>query len=119
MPNGAIVISWGSSIPGREGTGLEVFGQALELSERYVKDGQISSHKEFFSGRRTGGFQILEGDMDALRDILASDEFQDVQFKAENTTQDLNVELYMGGDDESIQDGMGRYTAALSDIGVL
>ena len=43
--NGAIVIRWGASVPGREGKSLEVFGQAIERFEGLTKTGRVHGHR--------------------------------------------------------------------------
>ena len=59
--NGAVVIRWGASVPGREAKGLEVFGNAVMRFEEYLKAGRIHSHREFFSlTGQDGGFMIVE-----------------------------------------------------------
>lgn len=119
MAKGAVVISWGANVPGREATGLQVFGSALEMAQRYAKDGRIDSHKEFFSRARPGGFQLLEGDVTTLHDILEEDEFRTLVIKTQAIVQDLRIELYLGGVDDTTAQAIGMYTNAIGELGYM
>src|SRR4051812_32504522 len=58
--NGAIVVRWGASVPGREAKGLEVFANGVAQFEGHLKSGRIHSHKEFLSVTgHDGGFMIV------------------------------------------------------------
>ena len=42
--NGALIVTWGSNVPGREAKGLEVFGKALAHFDELAKKGRIHGH---------------------------------------------------------------------------
>lgn len=118
MTTGAIVFRWGASVPGREQKGLEVFGKALEQSEKDLKAGRIHSHKEYFNLiGEDGGFQVIEGEIDSLLALLADDDHQKLIAQATTIAQDFTVTVCQGGSDAAVQEGMTRYVQALQEVG--
>lgn len=118
--NGATVIRWGSGIPGREATGLDVFGKAVARMEELAKQGRIHSHKEFFAlTGRGGGFMIVEGEVEELLLIAAEPETLALNAKAGAIVEDFEVQMYGGGSDQAIQELMGNYITSLSEIGYM
>lgn len=118
--NGAIVIRWGASIPGREAKGLEVFGNAVMRFEEYAKSGRISSHREYFSLTGTdGGFMIVDGAVSELLAIVGEEETIKLNAQAAAIVENFEVQVYGGGDDQSVQSLMGSYVASLQEIGYM
>jgi hypothetical protein len=116
--NGAIRISWGPAIPGREAKGLEVFGAAVERFEGMHKQGRINSHEEYFAVTGAdGGFMLVRGDLEELSRISIEQETMALNAKAAAIVQDFRVELYGGGTDQSVQEIMGSYVGSLQEIG--
>jgi hypothetical protein len=97
--NGATVIRWGAGIPGREATGLDVFGGAV-------------------TGRE-GGFMICEGEVEELLRIAAEPETLALNAKAAAIVQDFETQVYAGGSDQAIQELIGSYITSLSEIGYM
>lgn len=117
---GALVIRWGATIPGREAKALEVFGQAVERYEGYAKDGRIHGHREFIAlTGRAGGFQLVEGEVEELQKILVAPETVTLNTKAESIVSDFEITLYGGGSDQSVQELIGSYAGALTDLGYM
>jgi hypothetical protein len=118
--NGAIVIRWGASVPGREAKGLDVFGSAVMRFEEYLKSGRIHSHREFFSLTGVdGGFMIVEGDVSELLAIVADDETIKLNAQAAAIVQDFELQLYGGGTDQAVQSMVGLYAGSLQEIGYM
>jgi hypothetical protein len=118
--NGAVVIRWGASVPGREAKGLEVFGNAVVRFEEYLKAGRIHSHREFFSlTGQDGGFMIVEGALSELMAIVADDETIKLNAAAAAIVQDFETQVYGGGDDQAVQSMMGLYVGSLQEIGYM
>jgi hypothetical protein len=118
--NGATVIRWGSGIPGREASGLDVFGKAVAHMEELAKQGRIHSHKEFFAlTGRDGGFMIAEGEIEELLRIAAEPETLALNAKAAAIVQDFEVQVYAGGSDQAIQELVGNFVTSLSEIGYM
>ena len=116
--NGAIRISWGPSIPGREQKGLEVFGAAVERFEQLAKQGRIHSHEEYFAVTGAdGGFMLVRGTLEELTKILIEQETLALNVKAAAIVQDFRIELYGGGNDSAVQEIMGTYVGNLQEIG--
>jgi hypothetical protein len=120
MTTGAVVIRWGANIPGREAKGLEVFMSAIERFEQFAKSGRIHSHKEFIAlTGKSGGFMIIEGDVDELQKILVEPETLSLNSKAEAIVGDFEIQLYGGGSDQAVQELVGTYTSGLAEIGYM
>ena len=118
--NGAVVIRWGASIPGREAKSLEVFGTAVERFEGLAKEGRIHEHREYMAlTGRAGGFMIATGDLAELTKIAVEPETLALNAKAEAIVSDFEIQLYAGGTDQTVQEVMGTYMTALSEVGYL
>ena len=118
--NGALMIRWGQSIPGREAASLEVFGSVINWFESLAKGGRIHSHHEYFSVTgRFGGFAILEGELAELTKILAEEATQRINDKAGAVVQDYEIQTYFGGSDQTIQTAIANYTTTLNELGYL
>lgn len=118
--NGAVVIRWGAGIPGREATGLDVFGKAVARNEEMAKQGRIHSHKEFFAlTGREGGFMIIEGEVEELLRFAAEPETLALNAKAAAIVQDFETQVYAGGSDQVIQELVGNYVTSLSEMGYM
>jgi len=117
---GAVVISWGAGIPGREAKGVEVFGKAVGRFEELAKQGRIHSHREFFSVTGPdGGFMILEGELSELLSITAEPETLALNAQAAAIVSDFEVRVYGGGSDQAVQQLMGNYASSLQEIGYM
>lgn len=118
--NGAIVIRWGATVPGREAKSLDVFGAAVERFEGLMKQGRIHAHREFFGiTGREGGFMLVEGHLDELLKISAEPETIALNVKAGAIVEDFEIQLYGGGNDQSVQEMMGTYTGSLGELGYM
>ena len=118
--NGATVIRWGASIPGREAKGLEIFGKAIEHFEGLSKTGRIHGHREYIALTGTaGGFMLLEGDTKELLALLGEPEILALNTQAEAIVQDFSIQVFGGGSDQAIQELMGTYTSTLGDMGYM
>jgi hypothetical protein len=118
--NGAVVISWGTAVRGREAKSLEVFGKAIEHFDALAKVGRIHGHQEFIA--RTGpsrGFMLVTGDYDELSRIQNEDEVLDLTIAGATICEDFSVALYAGGTVESTTETVTRYAKVLNDLGYL
>ena len=117
---GAFVARWGSSVAGREAKGLEVFGKAIERFEGLTKQGRVHGHREYIAlTGKSGGFLVVEGEVEELQKILVEPETLALNTQAEAITQDFEITLYAGGSDQTVQEVMGTYMTALSEIGYM
>jgi len=117
---GAFVIRWGATIPGREGKSLEVFGKSIERFEKLAKEGRIHAHHEYIAiTGRIGGFTIVTGEVEELQRIMIEPETLALNAQAEAIVADFETNLYAGGTDQAVQDLVGTYMGAMSEIGYL
>jgi hypothetical protein len=118
--HGAVMIRWGTSVPGRETASLDVFGKAINRFETLTKEGRIHGHHEYISiTGRNGGFALLEGELEELTKILAEEETLRLNSQASAIVEDFEVQTFAGGTDHAVQQLMGTYTASLHDIGYM
>jgi hypothetical protein len=118
--NGATVVRWGKSIPGRESKGLEVFGQAIEYFEGLSKTGRIHGHQEYISlTGREGGFMLVQGEVTELLRIVAEPETLKLNAMAGAIVEDFEIQVYGGGTDQAVQELVGTYSGALATAGYL
>jgi hypothetical protein len=123
MTTGAIVITWGAAVRGREAKALEVFGKALATMEGLAKEGRIHAHKEYvnISGNATtfSGFQLVEGEIEELLKLQVEDGFRRLQEEASNIVENFTVTFAIGGTDQAVQTEMTRYVEVLQGLGYL
>lgn len=118
--NGAVVISWGTPVRGREAKSLEVFGKAIAHFDALAKSGRIHTHQEFVA--RTGkqnGFMLITGGLEELARIQAEDETLALTTAGAAVCEDFRVNLYEGGTDTSTTEAIGRYMGVMGDLGYL
>jgi hypothetical protein len=78
MANGALVIGWGSVIPGREQKSLQVFNEAMQYYARLQQQGTIESFEPValdYHGGDLQGFILVKGDRGKLNALRTSEEF--------------------------------------------
>ena len=117
---GAIVISWGTPVRGREAKSLEVFGKALAHFDALAKSGRIHGHQEFQS--RTGkatGFMLVTGEIDELTKIQNEEELLALQTAGATICDDFRVTVYEGGNEQATTQNIQRYLGVLTDLGYL
>lgn len=118
--NGAIVISWGAPVPGRESKGLEVFGNAVTRFEGFLKSGRIHSHREYFAVTGAdSGFMIVEGELTELLAIVAEDDTVKLNAQAGAIVQDFRTQVFGGGTDQAVQQMVGTYATGMQEIGYM
>jgi hypothetical protein len=118
--DGAMIIRWGASIPGREAKGLEVLATAQAAFDDLAKSGRIREHREYISlTGNTGGLMIVDGELDELAKLLHEPEQLALESKAAAIVQDFSRELVAGGTDQSVQETIGVYMGALQEVGYL
>lgn len=118
--NGAIVISWGTPVRGREGKSLEVFGKAVAHFDALAKAGRVHGHQEFIARTGTqGGFMLVTGEYDELTKIEAEDDVLDLQIAGSAICEDFTVTLYAGGTEQATTETVGRYVKVLDELGYL
>lgn len=120
MTTGAVKVSWGASVAGREAKGLEVFGSAVERFEELAKSGRIHSHQEYFAvSGRSGGFMLIQGELEELQKIFIEPETIALNSKAEAITHDFEIQVFAGGSEQSVQEMMGIYMSGMQEMGYL
>ena len=118
--NGAVLIRWGASVPGREAASLDVFGRAINRFETLTKQGRLHGHREYVSVTgRDSGFAILDGEIEELTKILTEEDTLKLNAQAGAIVEDFEVQAYVGGTDQAVQEQLTSYTASLREIGYL
>ena len=118
MANGAIIISWGTPVRGREMQSLDVFGRSLAFWDEQAKEGRIHGHHEYFSisGNATqrSGTMVIEGDLDQLAQLMVTEENTRLLAEASQIVDNLDTQLCQMNSDEAI----GQYVSVLTDMGL-
>jgi hypothetical protein len=118
--NGAVLIRWGSNIPGREAQGLDVFGRAVARFEQLTKEGRVHGHREYFSlTGHDGGFMVVDGEVEQLTRIISEDETIRLNAQAAAIVADFEIELFAGGSEQAVQKLTGDFVASMQEIGVM
>jgi hypothetical protein len=66
-----------------------------------------------------GGFTIVEGDVEELQKIMIEPETLALNSQAEAIVYGFEQNLYAGGSDQAVQEVMGTYVNAMSEIGYM
>jgi len=118
MANGAIIITWGAPVTGREMKGLEVFGKALAYWDEKAKEGRIHGHHEYFSVTgdvsQRAGTMVIDGDLDELSRLCVDEDNVRILGEAGQIAQDMTVTLCESNSDDAIN----RYVSLLTDLGL-
>jgi hypothetical protein len=118
MANGAIIITWGTSVRGREMQSLDVFGKSLAYWDEKAKEGRIHGHHEYFaiSGNATerSGTMVIEGDLDELARLMVDEENVRLLGMAGQIVDNLDTQLCQANSDEAIT----QYVGVLSEMGL-
>src|SRR3954453_23189468 len=115
---GAVLVRWGTPIPGRETKGLEVFGKAIERFEQLANEARIQGEREKISLTGTvGGFMLIQGEVEELQKILLEPENLALTSQASMIVADFEQNLYGGGSDQAVQQLVGLQLENLSALG--
>jgi hypothetical protein len=118
MANGAIIITWGNPVRGREMQSLDVFGRSLAYWDEQAKEGRIHGHHEYFAvtGNATQrqGTMVIDGDLDELARLMVDEQNTRLLAEAGQIVENLDTSLCEGNSDEAIT----RYVAVLTDMGL-
>ncbi len=121
--NGAVIVTWGKVVPGREAKGLEVFGKALAFYDDLAKKGRVHGHKEYISltGNSTEvqGTMVIEGAVEELLKVQAEDASRALIVEASAVCENFTVQIAIGGDEQSLTGEIGLYTKTLQGLGYM
>lgn len=94
MATGALVVGWGSVIPGRELKSLQVFNEAIQYYARLQQQGTIESFEPValdYHGGDLQGFILVRGDREQLNALRSSEEFLRLNNRAAMVITNLGV----------------------------
>jgi hypothetical protein len=118
MANGAIIITWGTPVRGREMQSLDVFGRSLAYWDEQAKEGRIHGHHEYFaiSGNATqrAGTMVIDGDLDQLARLMVDEQNTRLLAEAAQIVENLDTSLCESNSDEAIT----QYVSVLTDMGL-
>jgi hypothetical protein len=111
-----LFISWGASVRGAEGRGLEVFNEALGILGRMQQDGKVESFDVtlFEPNGDIDGYIAVHGTADQISALRADSEFQRNTIDASLIVDRLrHIE---GWTNEGVATQMGLYQEAISRV---
>jgi hypothetical protein len=118
MANGAIIITWGTSVRGREMQSLDVFGKALAYWDEKAKEGRIHGHREYFgisgNAMERSGTMVIDGDLDELARLMVDEENVRLLGQASTIVDNLDTQLCQANSDEAIS----QFVGVLNDMGL-
>jgi len=89
-----VLFGWNRSIPGREGMAAELFAHTMSFFEKLKSSNALESYEPVFLTRHGGdlnGFFLLKGTHLQLDTMLSSDEFVDINMRAEQYLEGVGV----------------------------
>jgi hypothetical protein len=121
--NGALVITWGSNVPGRESKGLEVFGKALAHFDELAKKGRIHGHKEYLAltGNvdRLAGFMVVEGPVEELIKLQTEESTRALLIEGASIAKEFTATLTAGGDEQTLTSEITLFTKTQQSLGYM
>jgi len=121
--NGALIITWGSNVPGRESKGLEVFGKALAYFDELAKKGRIHGHKEYLAltGNvdRLAGFMVVEGPVEELIKLQTEEATRALLIEGASITKEFTATLTAGGDEQTLTQEITLFTKTQQSLGYM
>jgi hypothetical protein len=117
---GAIIVSWNGIITGREGKAFEVFARAAQYYTELEKEGVLTGTQVFFQS--TGGSRgqiILNGSLGTLYKLMLDAAFGRVQQEGALVAKDFEVNVSVGGNFDTVSEGMAANMSVLQDHGLI
>ena len=118
MATGALMIGWGSVVPGREQKSLQVFNEAIQYYTRLVQQGTIESFEPVALEPHGGdleGFVLVRGDREKLNALRTSEEFLRLNNRAALVVNNLGViNAFIGEELQRLFADFGAQAAELS-----
>lgn len=118
MADHALFFGWGEVIPGREQTGVRVFGEIMKQLSQLQQEGQITGIEPFFlepHGGELSGFFLIRGEREALAHLRASEVFDRIVLRAGMVVQRVGVVAATTG--AEVQRLMGEFQQAAEELG--
>jgi hypothetical protein len=94
MATSALMIGWGSAVPGREQKALQVFNETIQHYTRLQQQGMIESFEPVSLAPYGGdlqGFVLVRGDSEKLNALRSSEESLRLSNRAALVVENLSV----------------------------
>lgn len=108
---GALVVTFGTPKPGREGLAFEQLAETTEYWGKLAADGVISE-PEFFASLATGrGIWVTKGELDVISDLAHGEEALGFNAKGQYIFDYYTSEIVLTGD--SVDDYFGKFAKVM------
>ena len=114
VQSNVIVFGWNRAVPGREGMAAELFAHTVSYFEKQKASGKLESWTPVFLARHGGdlnGFFLLQGTHANLDAMVSSDEFLDINMRADQYL--TGVGIIPGYTGATVQELMTRWTKTI------
>ena len=118
--SGAIVVSWGSAVAGRERILADLFGRVLRYAGGLKQASKVEDVRVFVP--KIGSFRdtlMLFGRMEALLATLVDPEFEKLIVEGTIVVHDLRVDVWEGGGPEWFGSTPDPYFVELKNLGLV
>ena len=112
----ALVFTYGRPAVGREAMAMDVFADSLVFWGKLAADGTCDEPMVYLRPDG-GGMMIIHGERPALRNILDTEDFRRIYFRAGFAVPDLRYELLTAGD--TVGEYMAFWAGLGSELGVM
>jgi len=121
--NGALIVTWGGNVPGREAKGLEVFGRALAHFDELAKNGRIHGHKEYLAltgnVEELAGIMVVEGPVEELSKLQTEEATRTLLIEGASIAKHFTATLTAGGDEQTLTKEITLFTKTQQGLGYL
>ena len=120
MADAAIMISWGTAIPGREDMGMGVFMESIQFWGGLKSNGDIEDFRiyNFASGglSNASGMVSIEGTPEQINALAAREDYKTLIIKATHIVSDMSIALAETGD--TVMKSVERLQSVRKSLGI-
>lgn len=112
------MLRWTAPVRGREAKTVEVGASVYHWAEEMVAAGRATGHREYAAlTGRPGGLVVVDGTVEGVSGILTDRVFEHLIRRLDAVVEDLDIQMYLGGSDETTDDAKDDFLAVLDELG--
>lgn len=109
---GAILLVWEGVQPGQAYTAPTVLQKSTRYMEQLQNNGDIANHRVFVNITDTGGFAVLEGQVDRLIDLIKDPDYRQWLLTCQSAFDRFKVVTALGGSNGEVEAVLAQQQAA-------
>jgi hypothetical protein len=117
MADYGVAITWGDPKPGREKKALDLWGDAVTMTDKAAADGRIDSWDAVIvepSATPPAGVMRIHGTQDQIEQFIRSEDFEDVLDRSTLLLFNVGIRRFVQGN--ALMEGFSRYTTLVESL---